>query len=189
MGWMRKLDDFLIDRVFQKFSRWTQVAVGIDSIRWAGFLLVGELLLVLLLETALNLSQFLGRFPRGIMFWLNVVSWPVLGLLVVRGLRELAGLELLKKTIPVSRDGQSANPLRLTLMGMRLGGILVSLAGTGVAWAYPDPLSSGMAATLWTGTAVEYFLACDPLPPKKSKVRAWLESWKKFRILWPVAEH
>lgn len=189
MAWLRKLDDFLIDAIFQKVSNWSQLTFGVDSLRLARFLLVGELLTVLLLEITLNVSEHFGYYPRKILLWLSAASWPILAILAIRGMGRFGRAMLLKEMIAGLQEQKAANPFRVTLLGARIVCIAFSLTAAGIALTIPDPLSFCLAANFWVGTVAEYFLACNPLPPQKSKVRAWLESWNKFRILQPVAEH
>jgi len=147
---LQKLDQFILDK-FERFSHWTQRTVGITSATWMRvFILLASLFLI---------KQ---AFTAG---WLLRAGFALM--LIIFAIRYSM---ITKREAGSGREEATANPLKAQ-PEIRLWGLLI------IAVTLPIDLPD---FDFWYDLSVvmEYFAACDDLPPSKTKLRQWLESFR-----------
>ncbi len=146
---LQKLDQFILDK-FERFSHWTQRTVGITSATWMRvFILLASLFLI---------KQ---AFVSG---WLLRAGFALV--LIIFAIR----YSMFTKQEPETDGERIAANLLKVQPEIRLWGLLV------IAMTLPIDLPD---FDFWydLSVVVEYFAACDDLPPSKSKLRQLIESF------------
>lgn len=147
---LQKLDQFILDK-FERFSHWTQRTVGITSATWMRvFILLASLFLI----KQAFVSGWLLRAGCAFMLVIFAIRYS----------------NLTKQEKDADGEEITANPLKAQT-SVRLVGLVV------IAMTLPIDLPN---FDFWydLSVVVEYFAACDDLPPSKTKLRQWLESFR-----------
>lgn len=154
--------DMWVVKKFESLSRWTQVWAGITAFMWAKYMLRGATIGVV---------------------W-ALCEAPHWGMRVLDGLILLAfiGRNYTLEPPKEPKDGvMYINPHKWEDIGTRLGSLIASpvIVLMAVVDLSPFILWPLCASLHW------YFMACDPYPPSKSKLRSFVESLSHSTSLQP----
>lgn len=191
-----KLDGFLMDKVFQKFSHWFQKLTG-KTCFWLTKTCYGSSLLFLVLMGVFN---FLVRQEPSLVKFniaLDIIFWLLVGIIYASMIISIIRSCDREEKDFFSAKEASVNIRRITLTLPRISAFLVCSMVIGFMAViilffarshifYPIPVCLSLLFwAIFTIFAV-YFRCCTPLPLCKSKVKEWQESFKKR--LKPVLE-
>lgn len=153
-----KIDDLLIDKIFQPFAHWWQKLTGLTNFWLARWCLV--LFVVFMALVAMNFSGIYSSINKGLII---VATFFVFNLFTVLKKRDKNsdGCSLMNE--------DRINPIScfIRILFFYLCGIFFVIGGV------VKDFSSFSLIMLYT--TVLCFAACTPLPPGKSKTRKWCE--------------
>lgn len=172
-----RIDQWLITK-FEKFAHWFQRMSGLDC-----FWLARQCHIVRMLSAGIILVT--GISGSSIVI---VTLWAVL---VAVAIHDIARVAKIKRRAIKNMESGCANPLKHEDTITRLINTTLIALGLVVLILEISLRISTVFGLLYCTWAVshsfgEYFQACDPLPPCKSRVREWLRSIGKARIQKPV---
>jgi len=167
-----KVDDFLIDDVLEPFYQWTQKTIGLSCfmvakglfvlallcfIGWILYLMMIDFLLVFLI-----LFQAVDRIMNLVMH------------MIIAGKKE--------EELEGGSQGKAKNPMRFNLKLKRVGLIIQAIIfvplNISLSIFFPwSPIFKLLIVFIIVEIVGYYSISCTPIPPQKSWVKRWLESW------------
>jgi hypothetical protein len=156
----------LVERVFERFSQWTQKWVGLDCFFWAKVITI----MALMATTTLVCISIMEKSIIMPICWMIVFAGDFLTLThTIPQTKEVcyAGLvKGLRSPFLITLSEQRLKMMRLTLLLAPI--LMMSMATALSKWL---PLSMMFIATCGTNYPQLAFVSCTPLPPGKSKLR------------------
>lgn len=174
---MHRIDDFLIDRIFDPFAKKFQVVTGKSCYFLAQmcFWFCSSICVI----TAI-VSYLLGLFTL-------VESIPIVVVSFLNSLLFLKCIDCMKRLQKKLEDKPSnaIYPSRLEYQFFRLGCVFLVQYNTvmlSILWNNKAGfiLFSSLSVTLLGFVLALYFFACTPLPPGRSKIGEWADNFRAF---------
>lgn len=186
---LEALDEFLISQVFEKLAHWTQRMFGFHCFNWARVSVIGSFLSIGVFILYASLTLMLLPVPYFLKTGLALCYLAMLLPIWWSNINKLLLVKLLE--IVFLSDGHNpptANNMRIAGRSSRINnlfftGLIVAcflIVGT-IEGTFPL-----VAGWLLLQDFYGYFIACTPLPPGTSKVREFLNAFKRIRVLVPL---
>jgi hypothetical protein len=176
-------DEFLVDKVFQRFSDWLHATVGINCFSLAkNFFALSCIFCITFIATP-------GMF-------INIILTIIIGIYCIGRFILYAVIiyvtNFIEQILLPRGSESSANPLKLILTGERIKSMIFLILFS--ILFFPLLHTSGtaitkivaVAAILLTAVPALYFASCTPRPPQISKLRVWLASLTTRHELVPI---
>lgn len=166
-----KLDDFLLDRFFQKTANWVQLNIGYDCFLLSRFCLsiYALTLIVSSVMDPVTLTYTEARLPLAVFYFVLLSS----------ALYISHKVEYLCKTGVGAGSSTFVNPLKSRSL-LRIFFIVSSVVGTAgdlmsIFFAGKRLYIAHVLVEIFSVGFI-YYLSCTPLPPAKSKAKEFIEN-------------
>jgi formate hydrogenlyase subunit 3/multisubunit Na+/H+ antiporter MnhD subunit len=167
MSAVEKIDTFLIEKIFEKFSHWTQKMFGITCVEWAGLCLLVQFILKCI---QLIKSFFYSEMKVGVGFFVSFVIINIFFQFV------FFMMFLIYKS-HIWEDVRMGMKNRQRFVQGYLGQVLRVACAFLAGFPGPKGYDLSFAHYVFLVSFI-FFTVCTPLPPSKSKLR---QDWEAFK--------